>query len=57
MRKWIALLILGMMAIVLGCATVSQDAPIKCPKCGAFFSTQEGAETFQQMRGWRETRW
>jgi hypothetical protein len=56
MKKWIAVLILGMMAIVFGCATVSEDAPIKCPKCGAYFSTKEGAETFQWMGGPRETR-
>jgi hypothetical protein len=56
MRKWITVLILGMLFIVFGCATASQNTPIKCPKCGAFFSTKEGAETFQWMREPRETR-
>ena len=38
-----------------GCAsvskdTVSKDTMVKCPKCGTFFSTKEGTETFESMR-------
>jgi hypothetical protein len=34
-----------------GCASTSKETRIKCPKCGTFFLTQEGAETFEWMRG------
>jgi len=34
-----------------GCASTSKETLIKCPKCGSFFSTKEGAETFEWMRG------
>jgi len=34
----------------LGCASVSKDTMVKCPKCGTYFSTKEGAETFESMR-------
>lgn len=27
-----------------GCATVGRDAQVKCPKCGAIFSVDEGLE-------------
>ena len=36
---------------LLGCAGNLKDTKIKCPKCGAFFSTKEGAEEFERMRG------
>jgi hypothetical protein len=39
-----------------GCASVSRDTLIKCPKCGAYFSTKEGAEAFESMRGPGATR-
>jgi len=35
---------------LLGCAGNLKDTKIKCPKCGAFFSTKEGAEEFERMR-------
>jgi hypothetical protein len=35
----------------------SKGTVIRCPKCGAFYSSKEGAETFDWMRGGpRETR-
>jgi hypothetical protein len=37
--------------LFLGCARNLKNSYIKCPKCGAFFSTQEGAEEFERMRG------
>ncbi|MGD0917067.1 MAG: hypothetical protein ABSB22_11475 [Thermodesulfobacteriota bacterium] len=39
----------------VGCAGMSKDTGaskdlmIKCPKCGAVFSTKEGMETFRNM--------
>jgi hypothetical protein len=57
MRKWG--LILGLLAILslfcFGCSWTTQETSkntlIKCPKCGAFFSSKQGAETFEWMRG------
>jgi uncharacterized protein YceK len=34
----------------LGCASISKETLVKCPKCGTYFSTKEGAETFESMR-------
>jgi hypothetical protein len=31
-----------------GCAGVSKDTKIKCPKCGAVFSSEEGAEEMKK---------
>ena len=52
MRKWVYIyLILAMLAVFsFGCAGVSKDAKIKCPKCGAVFTTDEGVKEWQ-MRG------
>jgi hypothetical protein len=50
MRKWASiffvLAILGLFAI--GCAGVAKDAKIKCPKCGAVFTVDEGLKEFEQ---------
>lgn len=38
-----------------GCTWITKDSSkgtmIRCPKCGAFYSSKEGAETFEWMRG------
>ncbi len=34
----------------IGCASTKKGSWIKCPKCGTFFSTKEGVETFESMR-------
>jgi hypothetical protein len=34
----------------------SKDTGIRCPKCGAFYSSKEGAEMFQSMGGREPTR-
>lgn len=51
MRKWskffIALTLLG--SLCLGCASTAKETGIRCPKCGSFFHTKQGAETFEQM--------
>jgi hypothetical protein len=44
MRKWVSIfLALAMLAVFsLGCAGISKDAKVKCPKCGAVFTVDEG---------------
>ncbi len=38
-----------------GCSWTTKESSkgtmIRCPKCGAFYSSKEGAETFEWMRG------
>ena len=34
----------------LGCATVDKEAKVKCPKCGAVFTVQEGLDQLQRQR-------
>jgi hypothetical protein len=52
---FLSLIILSVLCY--GCAGTMKDTKIKCPKCGAFFSTKEGMEEFERMRGipfWRK---
>ena len=53
MQKWAGLfLTLILLSFFLfGCAGTSKDTIIRCPKCGSYFDTKEGAETFEWMRG------
>ena len=53
MKKWMSpFLILSLVSLfLLGCAGTSKDTGIRCPKCGSYFDTKEGAETFEWMRG------
>ncbi len=46
MRKWLSILMaLAILAVFsFGCAGVSKDAKVKCPKCGALFTIQEGLD-------------
>jgi hypothetical protein len=50
MRKlimmFLALVILG--AFAYGCTGISRDAKIKCPKCGAVFTVDEGLAEMQK---------
>jgi hypothetical protein len=50
MRKWVSIfLALAILAVFsFGCATVQKDAKIKCPKCGAVFTVEEGLKEIQQ---------
>ncbi len=52
MKKWGSFFFVLMIltGFLLGCAGNLKDIKIKCPKCGAFFSTKEGAEEFERMR-------
>jgi hypothetical protein len=36
---------------LLGCAGTSEGTRIRCPKCGSFYDSRQGAETFEWMRG------
>lgn len=56
MRKWV--IIFCLMAILslfcFGCAWTTKElskSGVRCPKCGAFYSSKEGVETFDWMRG------
>ena len=44
MRKWISIfLALAILAVFsFGCAGIQKDAKIKCPKCGAVYTVDEG---------------
>ncbi len=46
---FLALMVLS--GFLLGCASPLKDQKIKCVKCGAFFTTEEGAEEFKWMQG------
>jgi hypothetical protein len=50
MRKLLSIfLVLLMLAVFsFGCAGVSKDAKIKCPKCGAVFTVDEGLAEIQK---------
>ncbi len=46
MRKWVSIFMaLAILAVFsFGCAGVSKEAKVKCPKCGAVFNIQEGLD-------------
>ena len=50
MRKWVSMLLaLALMAVFsFGCANVSRETKIKCPKCGAVFTVDEGLSAIQR---------
>jgi predicted nucleic acid-binding Zn ribbon protein len=50
MKNWVSLLlILGILALFsLGCASIAKDTKVKCPKCGAVFTVDEGLAEFQK---------
>ncbi len=49
MRKWVSIfLALAILSVFsLGCG-VTKDAKIKCPKCGAVFTVDEGMAEIQK---------
>jgi hypothetical protein len=49
-KKWVSIfLMLAMLApITLGCTGVSRDTKVKCPKCGAVFTVDEGLAEIQK---------
>ncbi len=50
MKKWLAfLMVLFLLAVFsFGCAGVAKDTKIKCPKCGAVFTIDEGLQEMQK---------
>jgi phage FluMu protein Com len=52
MKKWVRFffVLTVLSGFLLGCAGNVKEIKIKCPKCGAFFTTKEGAEEFERMR-------
>ena len=50
MRKWLGIVFVLLLLSVFsfGCATVSKDAKVKCPKCGAVFTINEGLDALQR---------
>jgi len=53
MRKWVSIfMVLAILAVFsIGCGTVSKEAKVKCPKCGAVFTVDEGMRELQ-MKGY-----
>jgi hypothetical protein len=53
MRKWVIIFMaLAILAVFsFGCAGVAKDAKVKCPKCGAVFTVDEGLKEIQ-MKGY-----
>jgi len=53
MRKLMSMfLVLALLAVFsFGCAGVSRDTKIKCPKCGAVFTIDEGLKEIQLKGG------
>jgi hypothetical protein len=49
MKRWLILAALVMvMAFSFACSGVSRDTKIKCPKCGAVFTVDEGLAEIQK---------
>ena len=50
MRKWVSIILALVILAVFsfGCAAVQKDAKIKCPKCGAVFTVEEGLQEIQK---------
>ena len=50
MKRWLSLLfVLALLAVFsFGCAGVAKETKIKCPKCGAVFTVDEGLAAIQR---------
>lgn len=50
MKKWVNILLVLSVLVLLssGCAGIAKDAKIKCPKCGAIFTVDEGLAEIQK---------
>jgi hypothetical protein len=51
MKKWFWIFLAWVVLTVFsfGCTGANKEAGIKCPKCGTYFKTQEGADWFKNM--------
>ena len=50
MKKWINILLALSILVLLfsGCAEIAKETKIKCPKCGAVFTVDEGITEIQK---------
>ena len=50
MRKWLGIVLALVLLSVFsfGCSTVSKEAKVKCPKCGAVFTINEGLDALNR---------
>ena len=50
MKRWVSLLLaLALLAVFsFGCSGVARETKIKCPKCGAVFTVDEGLAQIQR---------
>jgi hypothetical protein len=50
MRKWLGIVLALVLLSVFsfGCTMVSKEAKVKCPKCGAVFTINEGLDALQR---------
>ena len=50
MKKWMGIVLALVLLAVFsfGCAGVARDTKIKCPKCGAVFTIDEGLQEMQK---------
>ena len=53
MRRLVSIFMaLAMLAVLSsGCGGVSKEAKVKCPKCGAIFTLNEGLDELQRTGG------
>ena len=53
MKRTVSLILAAMMlmAFTFGCATVAKETKLKCPKCGAVFTVDEGIKKYQDSIG------
>ena len=51
MRKWVSIFMaLAILAVFsFGCAGVTKEAKVKCPKCGAVFTVDEGIKALEKQ--------
>jgi hypothetical protein len=50
MKKWISmfLALVALAVFSIGCSQIKGDTKIKCPKCGAIFTVDEGLAEIQK---------
>ena len=51
MKKGLMIVLALTVTVVLssGCTKADKEGLVKCPKCGTYFKTQEGADWFNNM--------
>ena len=49
MKTWINILFILIFLFMVGCSEGLKETRLKCVKCGAYFTTKEGAEEYHKM--------